>query len=336
MQTHVRFGYRAVAEQYPPQRLLEFAQSAEKWGFEFISISDHFHPWFHVGGHAAFAWTWLASAAERTRKIRIGTGVTSPIHRYHPAIIAQAFATLGVTYPGRICLGLGTGEAMNEIPVGQRWPPFEERVARVEESLKIIRALWENDFTTFKGRYFSVKDANLYERPSKPIPIYLAASGPTMAEMAGRCADGLYTAPTQEKTVREVLFPSLKRGAKEASRDFDSINKLTFCNVVWDKDYDRAREAILRWRATAYPGIFGKREWDPRKLDELGKKVSMKDLIWRWIICTDLDEAIKGVEKCISLGFNEVEIRSCSPNEKEFIRKFGREALPYLREKYRD
>jgi coenzyme F420-dependent glucose-6-phosphate dehydrogenase len=225
---------------------------------------------------------------------------------------------------------------MNEIPVGQRWPPFEERAARVEESIKIIRSLWENEFVTIKGKYFSVKDARIYERPTKRIPIYLAASGPRMAEMAGRLADGLYTVPTQEQTVHEILFPALKRGATEASRDFDAITKLSFCNIVWDEDYDNAREAIRRWRATAYPGIFGRHEWDPRRLDELGEKVSMEDLAWRWVICTDLDDAIKGVEKCVGLGFDEIEIRSCSPNEDEFIRKFGREALPYLREKYRD
>ena len=334
MPTQVRFGYRAVAEQYPPQKLLQFTQLAEEAGFEFVSISDHFHPWFHDGGHAAFAWVWLAAAAERTRTIRLGTGVTTPINRYHPAIIAQAFATLGVIYPGRIRLGLGTGEAMNEIPVGQRWPPFEERATRLEESLKIIRALWENDFATFQGKYFSVKDARLYDRPSIPIPIYLAAGGARMAEMAGRLADGLYTAPTQEAAVRDVLFPSLRRGAKEASRDFEKIARLTFCNIVWDADYDKARVAIRRWRATAYPGIFSKNMWDPRKLDELGEKVAPEDLEWRWVICTDLDEAIKGVERWVKLGFNEVEIRSCSPNEEEFIRRFGREALPYLRELY--
>src|SRR2546425_2522630 len=130
----VAFGYRAVAEQYPSAPLLEFAVEADRQGFEFISVSDHFHPWFHEGGNAVFAWTWMAAALERTKRARIGTGVTTPINRYHPAIVAQAFATMATLHPGRVYLGLGTGEAMNEVPVGQRWPPFSERIERVEES----------------------------------------------------------------------------------------------------------------------------------------------------------------------------------------------------------
>lgn len=224
---------------------------------------------------------------------------------------------------------------MNEFPIGQSWPPFAERAARVEESIKIIRRLWEENFVTFKGRYFSMRDGNLYDRPTTRVPLYVAASGPTMAEMAGRYADGLYTTPSKEEFFRDILFPSMKRGAKKANRKFRGINKMIMCNISWDEDYDTALRSILRWRAVAYPNAFTRLVWDPRKLDEMGRRVPEKELLWRWVICTNLDDSIKKVEKFIHLGFNEIEIRSCSPNERAFISKFGREALPYLSERYK-
>ena len=334
MSNRIRFGYRAVAEQYSPTQLLEFAVSAENQGFEFISISDHFHPWFHKGGHAAFAWAWIASAAERTKRVSLGTGVTTPINRFHPAIVAQCFATLGSMYPGRVYLGLGTGEAMNEVPVGQRWPPFRERVKRVEESLDIIQALWKEDFVTYRGRYFSVRDANIYDKPGKPIPVYLAASGETMAELAGRRAEGLYTTPAKHEKISNVLLPAMKRGARAGGRDYESLRKMILCNVSWDKDYDKALASIARWRAVAAPHSFEKEVWDPRELDRMGESVAIDDLAWRWTICTNLEDILKKVEGYVGLGFDDIEIRSGSPDEPAFIEKFGREILPYLREKY--
>ena len=336
MSSKIRFGYRAVAEQYSPTELLDFAVRAENQGFEFISISDHFHPWFHKGGHAPFAWVWIASAAERTKRVMIGTGVTTPINRFHPAIVAQCFATLGSMYPGRVYLGLGTGEAMNEVPVGQRWPPFRERERRVEESLDIIRALWDKDFVTYRGNHFSVRDAHIYDKPGKPVPVYVAASGPRMAELAGRRADGLYTTPAKHEKISEVLMPALKKGALSAGRRPEDVRRMILCNVSWDEDYDRALASIARWRAVAVPHSFEKEVWDPRELDRLGEGVPIEDLAWRWTVCTNLEDVLKKIEGYVGLGFDEIEIRSGSPDEPAFIEKFGRETLPYLREKYRE
>ncbi len=336
MPHRIRFGYRAVAEQYGPSQLLEFASLADRQGFEFISISDHFHPWFHRGGHAAFAWTWIAAAAERTKNVSIGTGVTTPINRFHPAIVAQAFATMGSMYPGRIFLGLGTGEAMNEVPIGQRWPPFGERVRRVDESMDIIEGLWRDGFFTYAGKYFSVEDANIYDKPPVPVPIYVAASGATMAEIAGRRAHGLYTTPSKSEKVRDVIFPALKRGAEASGRRFEDVRKMILCNISWDEDYDRALDSIKRWRAVAVPGSFEREVSDPRELDRLGEKVPMEDLTWRWTICTNMEDIYKKVDEYVGLGFDEIEIRSGSPDEKEFISRFGKNILPCLREKYRE
>ncbi|MDG6926615.1 MAG: TIGR03557 family F420-dependent LLM class oxidoreductase [Nitrososphaerota archaeon] len=334
MRDRIRFGYRAVAEQYGPSQLMEFAVLAEAQGFEFVSISDHFHPWFHQGGHAAFAWSWIASAAERTKRVRLGTGVTTPINRFHPAIVAQAFATMGAMYPGRVYLGLGTGEAMNEVPVGQRWPPFRERVARVEESIEIIRGLWREDFLTYRGKYFSVQGANIYDKPTVPVPIYVAASGATMAEVAGGRGDGLYTTPAREEKIKGLLLPAVRKGAEESGRRFEDIHRMILCNVSWNEDYDKALDSIKRWRATAAPGSFEENVSDPRELDRIGEKVPMEELTWRWTVCTDLEQVTKRVDDYVRMGFDEIEIRSASPNEKEFIERFGRQVLPGLREKY--
>ncbi len=276
----------------------------------------------------------MAAALERTKNARIGTGVTTPINRYHPAIVAQAFATMATLHPGRVYLGLGTGEAMNEVPVGQRWPKFPERVKKVEESIKIIKMLWSGGFNNYAGNYFSITDAKLYLEDFGRIPIYVAASGPAMAELAGMLGDGLYTTPAPVAHLRDVLLPSFRRGAEKAQRNLDDLKSLIFCNISWDQDYDKALKSILRWRVVAIPGMFTKPVWDPRKLDELGKQVTVEEIAKRWIICTNLEDAIKRIDEYVRLGFNEIEIRSGSPDEKSFIRKFGRELLPYLRDTY--
>ena len=163
----VKIGYAAHLEQYTPRQLLEDAVRAEREGFDSIWAADHFHPWVHKNAQSGFAWVWLASAAERTRNVRLGTAVTCPILRYNPAIVAQAFATLGSMYPGRIALGLGTGEPLNEMPVGFEWPPFAERAERVEEAIKVINRLWTSERVTFNGKYYSLRKATLYTKPEK-------------------------------------------------------------------------------------------------------------------------------------------------------------------------
>ena len=178
-----KFGYRAVEEKWQPSRLLDLAVIAESLGFDFICTSDHFHPWFHQGGCGGQAWVWIAAAAAKTKNIRLGTGVTTPSIRYHPAIIAQSFATLAEMFPLRIFLGLGTGEAMNEIPLGLEWPHFKERAERLQEAIDVINLLWKGDFVTYTGKFFSLRNARLYTIPAKKIPIYVAASGPKVAKL---------------------------------------------------------------------------------------------------------------------------------------------------------
>jgi coenzyme F420-dependent glucose-6-phosphate dehydrogenase len=174
-------GYWAAHEQYSMHELLKFVVEAEKVRFTTAMTSDHFHPWWHDNAYGNFTWIWIAAAAEHTKRIRFVTGVTAPVYRYHPAIIAQAFASLDVLYPGRIGLGLGSGEAMNEVPLGFDWPRAKARLTRTREAIQIIRELWEgrNDdgFVNFNGEYFLLRNAKLYTAPAKRIPIYMAAAG---------------------------------------------------------------------------------------------------------------------------------------------------------------
>ena len=161
----------------------------------------------------------MTALAERTKKIEIGTAVTCPTFRYHPAVVAQAFATMRCMYPGRISLGLGTGESMNEAPIGYSWPSYKERFQRLEEAIQVMKLLWSGDFVSFKGKYYTLRKARLYTNPASPPPIYLAASGAKVMELAGRCCEGVLTLPLPEKQYRDVLFPALERGAKAANRD---------------------------------------------------------------------------------------------------------------------
>ncbi|MEM4246461.1 MAG: TIGR03557 family F420-dependent LLM class oxidoreductase [Candidatus Bathyarchaeia archaeon] len=209
-------GYKASHEQYQPDKLLMHAVLAEKYGFEALWASDHFHPWAHTGAAGGFAWVWIASAAERTKKVRIGTSVTAPILRYHPAIVAQAFATLSYTYPDRIFLGLGAGEALNESPLGYAWPTAKQRVEMLEEAIVIIRKLWSEDFVSYQGKY-TLKKAKLYTKPPKPIKIIVATAGVKVAKLAGRLADGiLLVSGSQAIEQSKKLFQAFESGAKKA------------------------------------------------------------------------------------------------------------------------
>ncbi len=188
----LKVGYKASAEQFGPRDLVEYAVRAEEVGLDSVVVSDHFLPWRHEGGHAPFALTWMAAVGERTSRVQIGTSVLTPTFRYNPAVIAQAFATMAVLYNDRIMLGVGTGEALNEIAVsGREWPEFKERFARLREAVQLIRALWTQDSVDFDGDYYKLVNAQIYDRPKTPVPVYVAAGGPVVAKYAGRAGEGI-------------------------------------------------------------------------------------------------------------------------------------------------
>ena len=175
----IQIGYKASAEQFGPRELLEYAVRAEEVGLDSVMVSDHFLPWRHEGGHAPFSLSWMAAVGERTKRVLLGTSVLTPTFRYNPAVVAQAFATMGLLYPGRVMLGVGTGEALNEIAVsGMTWPDFKERLARLREAVTLVRKLWAGETVSFDGEFYHTVEAKIYDRPEVPVPIYVAAGGP--------------------------------------------------------------------------------------------------------------------------------------------------------------
>jgi coenzyme F420-dependent glucose-6-phosphate dehydrogenase len=330
----IKVGYAAEHEQYQPLPLLDYTVEAERAGFDSIWTSDHFHPWAHTNAAGGFAWVWMAAAAERTRRVEIGTAVTCPILRYNPAIVAQAFATLRAMYPDRIFIGLGTGQAMNEATVGYRWPPFKERAERLVEAIKIMRLLWSHSFVNFKGKYYTLRNANLYTKPTTPPPIFVAAAGPTVAEIAGRYADGLLTNIFPEQHYREVLFPALERGAKTAGRDLGKITKALEIWVSYDEDYDKALKAARFWAACLLPAITKFEITDPREIEQHGRLVGDRQLAEYWLIGTKPEDHIKHLEKYIRMGFRDIHIQSSSPDEIKTVKMYGEHILPYLHSTY--
>jgi len=310
------------------------ASDAEKAGFDAVWFSDHFHPWFDTNASGGFAWVCIASAAERTQKIQFGTAITCPLFRYNPAIVAQAFATLGVMYPNRIFLTLGTGEAMNEVPVGYDWPDFSERVKRFEEAIRIIKCLWNQDWVTFKGRYYKLRKANLYTKPKEPIPLFVAGNGPRATELAGRYGDGFLTGLMPEDQYKNVLFPALRKGAREAGRDYDSIEKAIELNVSYAEDYSQALDSIRCWAGTCFPAVFQYPISDPRIIESYANLVGDKQLAHAMIIGTTPEEHIKGIEKYIKLGFTNIHIGSSSPDETKTLAIYARQIIPYLKSTY--
>ncbi len=328
------FGYFSDITQRTPTKALELGVQAEKAGFDAVWTSDHFHPWVHTNAKAGFAWVWLGAFAQASQKVAFGTGVTAPTLRYNPAIVAQAFATLGDMYPGRPFLTLGTGEAMNEVPAGADWPAFPERIARLEEAVKITRMLWSKEFVSFQGKYFRLSKANLYTRPQNPIPLYVAASGKKVAQLAGRYADGLLTLPFSDEHYKQVLFPALEKGAKVAGRDPSKIEKLVELQVSYDRDYSKALANTMWWAPTVLPVFFKVPIWDPREIESHGKLVSEAGLKTAWFISSSVEDHIKNIEHYIKLGFNNIHLQNSSWDDTEFISTFGAKVLPYLRETY--
>ena len=365
---HALLGYWAAHEQYSMQDLLRFVVEAEKNGFTTTMTSDHFHPWWHDNAYGNFAWIWIAAAAERTKKMQFVTGVTAPIYRYHPAIIAQAFASLDILYPGRIGLGLGTGESMNETPLGFDWPRPKARLKRMIEAAQIISKLWHtksnrdknndnntvngetlsnydkvadhNDgFVYFNGEYFLIRNAKLYSPPtSHHIPIYIAAAGPESAKASAKYSDGLITflKAKESQKVLNVFDRTIRKHGKGEDDDNDAINskqKIAEYKVSYSNNYEKAFNSSKFWRATLLKGAFDTSISDPRKLEQKAKQqVPDQELKESIEITTSIEDCIKSIEEYFKIGFTKVYVHSTSPNEIEFIREFGKKILPYFQE----
>jgi coenzyme F420-dependent glucose-6-phosphate dehydrogenase len=346
-------GYWASQEQYSMSQLIDFVKEAEKGGFEETLTSDHFHPWSHNNGHGNFTWVWISAVAERTRKMKFLTGVTAGVYRYNPGIIAQAFASLDVLYPGRIGLGVGSGEAMNEVPLGFDWPSAEIRVERTIETIQIINNLWNRNrkstsnsdseenynhkasvdhdgFVTFKGKYFKINSAKLYTPPSTNIPLYMAGSGPQAIKAAAKYTDGLITTSKPERAGE--VFEIFDNAAQEVNKDPHSLQKIAKPKVSYAEDYDKAFKACEFWRTTQIEDAFNTNISDPRILEQKAQQeVSDDEQKKSTIIVTSVEDLITPIEKYFQAGFTQIYVHSTSPDEVEFIRLFSKKVLPYFR-----
>src|SRR5215212_3570450 len=328
-------GYWASQEQYSMQDLPKFVTEAGHGGFKTCLTSDHFHPWWHDGGYGNFTWVWLAAAAERTKNMEFITGVTAAVYRYNPAIIAQAFASLDVLYTGRIGLGVGTGEAMNEVPLGFDWPSADVRLARTTEAIQIIRKLWEgskkeeeeenngknNGFVDFDGQYFKIKNAKLYTPPSSKIPLYMAASGKEAIQTAAKYTDGLIT--TSKPDNSKETFDIFNKAATEEGKNPDSLEKISKPKISYSEDYDKAFKSTEFWRSSLIENVFDLNISDPRQLEQKAKdEISDEKVKKSTLIITSIEDCIKSIEGYFKAGFTRVYMHSTSPDEIKLIRDF--------------
>ncbi len=327
-------GYKASAEQFHPRRLLDLAIAAERAGYDSVWTSDHFQPWRHTDGHAPNALVWLGAAAASTTRVTLGTSVLTPSFRYNPAIVAQAFATLSCLAENRIILGVGTGESMNEVPVGIDWPDQSERFGRLREAITLIKQLWAEEFVTFDGEYFKTHDATVYDRPTYPVPIYVAASGPAAARLAGRIGDGfICTSGKGEELYTKTLLPSLAEGAEKAGRDVSTMDRMIEMKVSFDTDYARAKEDTKVWAALALPSDKKLGVHDPREMEVLAKEAEPYAHT-RWLVSSDPDEHVEQIAPYIGWGFNHLVFHFPGEAQVEAIDRYAETILPRLRSRF--
>jgi coenzyme F420-dependent glucose-6-phosphate dehydrogenase len=330
----LKLGWKASAEQFGPRPLLDFAVLAEEVGFDSVWVSDHYQPWRHTDGHAPFSMAWLAALGERTRRVEMGTSVLTPTFRYHPSVVAQAFATLGVMYPGRVRLGVGTGESMNEAPViGIQWPEFRERFRRLSEAIRLIRKLWTEDFVTFEGEYYHVRGATVYDRPERPVPIYVGASGAVAARFAGRQGDGfICTSGKGAELYSGTLLPALREGAEAAGRNADEIEKTIEIKVSFDTNRTRALEDTRIWAALALPAEDKVDVHNPKEMEERAAKVEHPER--RWLVSDDPEEHVEQIWPYVELGFTHLVFHAPGDDQARFLRLYAKEILPRLRDRW--
>ena len=329
----LRLGYKASAEQFGPKELLEFAVQAEACGFDSVVVSDHFQPWRHTGGHAPFSFAWLGAVGARTQRVMLGTSVVTPTFRYHPSVVAQAMGTLGVLFPGRVMLGIGTGESLNEVPpIGIAWPDFRERYARLRESVTLMRRLWSEEFVSHEGTYYRTHNATVYDRPAGGVPLYIAAGGPQIAKYVGRVGDGfICTSGKGAELYRDQLLPALAEGAREAERDVSKIDKMIEVKVSFDTDRQRALDDTRLWGALALSGDEKTGVEDPREMERLADALPTERTASRWIVSTDAEEHVEQIKFYTDLGFTHLVFHAPGNDQSRFLNLYAERVLPLLR-----
>lgn len=328
----LKLGWKAGPEQYPPTELLDYVVAAENAGFESVDVSDHFHPWSERG-QACFTWTWLGAAAVKTKKIELGPGVTCPILRYHPSIIAQASATVDNFAPGRTYLAVGTGEALNEYASTGAWPDYDERQAMMLEAIQLIRALWTGDEITFDGIFYSTRKARLFTPPVSNIPLYISSLVPESAAFAGRHGDGLITMANDPDTVKQVV-ENFDDGAREMGKDPASMPRLIEINVAYTDDKDAAVESFREyWAGAMVPALFNQNIYTPKMSEQNGSVVGPDTIMQKLCISGNAEDHVKFAQQYIDMGFTHLYFHCAGPDQRDFIVGYGKDVLPRIRQR---
>lgn len=322
----VSVGFVLSHEQFPAPRLLDLGVQAEEAGFDMVWTSDHFHPWMHNQGHSGQAWVTLAALGQRLKRIPMGTGVTCPTYRYHPAIVAQAFASLGVLYPGRVFLGVGSGEAINEEAVTNTWGDYDERSERLAEAITLIRQLWTGNWTNYNGDYYETKDVRLYDIPEQGIPIFVAAGGESSMELAGMHGDGLIT--DAEAASTDKLRDAFATGARAAGK---RPEQMPICSesFVFVGDAKEADHAAELWRFIVHSWDKYVENPDPRAiLEDAKKNIALDEVKKQWVIGSDPQTHIESIEKQAEAGVTHIFIHSGQEDQESVIDFYAKEVLP--------
>jgi coenzyme F420-dependent glucose-6-phosphate dehydrogenase len=315
----VQIGYSISSEEHHPTDIVRHARMAEDAGFTFSLISDHYHPWIDAQGHSPFVWSVIGGIATATKRLQLGTGVTCPIIRTHPAVIAQAAATSAAMMPGRFFLGVGSGEALNEHIVGQRWPETEIRPAMLEEAVAVMRLLWQGGNQSHHGQYYTVENARLYTLPEEPVQVMVGAAGPKSAELAGRIGDGLISTSPDHETVQAF---------EKAGGQGPRYGQMHVC---WAKDEKTAlRTAHTIWPTSTLPGELGQELPTPAHFEQAVQLVTPEKVKEGVVVGPDAGQYLAKIDEYAQAGFDHVYIHQVGPDQEGFIRFAEREILTHF------
>jgi G6PDH family F420-dependent oxidoreductase len=321
MPQKIQIGYKLSSEEAPARDLVRFARAAEDHGFTFALISDHYHPWTDRQGQSPFVWSVLGGIAQNTTKLVVGTGVTCPTVRVHPAIVAQAAATVATMMPGRFFLGVGTGENLNEHIVSPSWPEVPVRQEKLAEAIEVIRLLWQGGLRSFHGKHYTVENARVYSLPDQPPPLHVAAAGPKSAELAARHGDGLIGTQPDGEMIQQ--FRSAGGSGKPCYGE---------ASVCYDRDEKKAEQIAQEiWPIAGLPGVLQQELPLPSHFEKAAQLVS-KDKITEEVACgPDPEKHLKTIRKFIDAGYDHICVHQIGPNQEQFLDFYAREVLPKLR-----
>jgi G6PDH family F420-dependent oxidoreductase len=330
----ISYDVGPVGAWFEPTYSLEIGALAEKAGFDAIWFGDHVLPWFHTHAHVPQAWVWIATALERTCRIPVGSDVTVPMFKYHPIVVAQAFATMARIHPGRVLFGVGTGEAINEAPfLDSNWPNWKVRAETLTEAITLIRRFWSSEeYFDFYGQYFKVKGIFCYDKPKKQIPIYFSAFGPKSARLAGQIADHLMTAWGNADALRSTLIPNFEQGLKMAGKVSRNAERVMYI----DGGYGNLRRLVKKFRIHAGSLIpENTNEMDPRKIEASAVSMRDEEILEKACLTESPCRFIERIEESIELGFNHIIFADWGYDPATTLKMFSRQIIPILKKRKR-